>query len=330
MTGFENHPGFRRLFAPDELTVGLFLPLWPFDGEFRHMAGQGGAVVAADRGGFAALWLRDVPLQTAPAADVGQVYDPWTYAAWLAARTERVALATGSAIVTLRHPLDVAKQAASIDRLSGGRLVLGVASGDRPVEFPAYGIDYTARAERFRAAVGDLRGLFETGRVPGLRAAGPDPVLLPRPAFGRVPLIVTGAAGQSPDWIAEHADGWLTYPGPTATAQGPAALGAKIAALRALVPDGGFLPAATNEWVDLEEDPRATPVPLDGGRVLRTGTDGLLELLERWRANGVNHGALGIQHGRRPAAEVVEQLVAEVIPHFPAHKAAPEPAPPVW
>ncbi|WP_213952530.1 LLM class flavin-dependent oxidoreductase, partial [Escherichia coli] len=43
----------------------------------------------------------------------------------------------------------LAKAAASVDRLSGGRLVLGLASGDRPVEFPAYGLEHAQRGERF-------------------------------------------------------------------------------------------------------------------------------------------------------------------------------------
>lgn len=53
-------------------------------------------------------------------------------------------------VVPIRHPLHLAKAAASIDQLSGGRLILGVATGDRPVEFPAFGIDPETRGERLR------------------------------------------------------------------------------------------------------------------------------------------------------------------------------------
>ena len=85
------------------------------------------------------MWVRDVPLFDPAFGDAGQVFDPFAYLAYLAAQTRHVALATGSAIFTLRHPIDLAKAAATLDCLSGGRLLLGIASGDRAVEFPAYG-----------------------------------------------------------------------------------------------------------------------------------------------------------------------------------------------
>lgn len=55
--------------------------------------------------------------------DAGQVFDPFTYLVFLAAQTRDSALATGNAIFTLRHPIDLAKAATTLDRLSGGRLV---------------------------------------------------------------------------------------------------------------------------------------------------------------------------------------------------------------
>ena len=66
------------------------------------------------------------------------------------------------------------------------------------------------------------------------------------------------------------------------------------------------------------DDPDHPPTPLRGGFVLRTGRNGLLALLERWQAAGVNHAALGIQFSQRPAAEVIEELAREVLPHFPS------------
>jgi alkanesulfonate monooxygenase SsuD/methylene tetrahydromethanopterin reductase-like flavin-dependent oxidoreductase (luciferase family) len=53
-------------------------------------------------------------------------------------------------VLPLRHPLHTAKAAASIDQLTGGRLVLGIASGDCPVEFPAFGVDRESRGALFR------------------------------------------------------------------------------------------------------------------------------------------------------------------------------------
>lgn len=320
-----NHPGYGRMFAPGELTVGLFLPLWPYAGDMAGLRGQTKIVEDAERGGFAAAWVRDVPLADPAFGDVGQVYDPWTALTWLAAHTSRISLAAGSVIFPLRHPIDLAKQAASVDHLSGGRLVLGIASGDRPVEFPAYGLDHGERGARYREAVASFRELLGDGALDGAGGAH----LLPKPVSGGVPLLVTGSSQQSRDWIAEYADGWLVYPSATADPAGPRRLGQKLADWRALVPGGEFRPVATNEWIDLVEDPGHPPTPLRGGFVLRTGTRGLVELLGRWRDVGVNHAALGVQHGRRPAAEAVAQLAEEVVPHFPA-LAAPAPLDPAW
>nr|AFV52107.1 putative monooxygenase [Streptoalloteichus sp. ATCC 53650] len=319
------------MFAPGRLTVGLFLPLWQYTGDMADMAGQGDVVQLADRSGFAAIWVRDIPLFDPSFGDIGQVYDPWTYLAWLAAHTRHAALAAGSAIFPLRHPIDLAKQAASIDHLSGGRLVLGAASGDRAAEFPAYGVDFESRGERYRETVRVFRELLESVKPtiasPLGRLHGVD--LLPKPVAQRIPLLVTGSSQQAPEWIAEHADGWLVYPGVTATAAGSTALGQRAAAWRALIPGGGFKPVATNEWIELVEDPNHPPTPLRGGFVLRTGTNGLLDVLHRWQEAGINHAALGVQHGVRPAAEAVAQLAEEVVPHFPA-LAAPAPRDPVW
>ncbi|MHA6626577.1 LLM class oxidoreductase [Pseudonocardia sichuanensis] len=329
---FAEHPGYRRMFAPGRLTIGLFLPVWQFAGELEAMRGQGEVVQQADRGDLAGLWVRDIPLHDRNFGDVGQVYDPWTYLAWLAAHTERTALAAGSVIATLRHPIDLAKQAASLDRLSGGRLVLGVAAGDRASEFPAYGIPYDERAARFAESLPLVRRLlderFPQVAMPLSRMDGSTD-LLPKPTAGAVPLIVTGSSRQSEEWIASHSDGWLIYPGVTHTDEGPIQLGEKIRRWRSLVPARQFKPVLTNEWLDLVEDPDHPPTPMRGGFVLRTGRHGLIDLLTRWQDNGVNHAALGVQHGRRPAADAVAEIIEHVLPVFPTLP-APAAATPIW
>ncbi len=118
---FVGHPGYRRMFAADALTLGLFLPLRFYQGDMRVLLGQARLVEDIDRLGFAAVWVRDVPLFDPRFGDAGQVFDPFTYLGYLAARTRRIALATGSAVLALRQPVDLAKAAASVDRLSGGR-----------------------------------------------------------------------------------------------------------------------------------------------------------------------------------------------------------------
>jgi luciferase-type oxidoreductase len=294
---FATHPGYSRMFALGRLTVGIFLPLRFYQGDMSMLAGQAALVEEIDRQDFAAVWVRDVPLYDPSFGDAGQVFDPFTYLAFLAARTRRVALATGSTIFSLRHPIDLAKSAFTIDQLSGGRLVLGIASGDRPIKFPAYGVERAERAERFAHAVSYFRQLMQAGQLHIDSPLGRfnTAELLPKPAHGSIPLIVTSSSGQSPEWIAEHADGWLTYPEATHIPLGPQKLAAKIQAWRARIPDGGFRPHMTNEWLDLVDDPDYPRTPLQGGFTLRTGRKGLITLLEEWQAAGVNHAALGIQ-----------------------------------
>ena len=324
---FAQHPGYRRMFARDALTLGIFLPLRAYQGDLQVLAGQARLVRDIDRYGFAAVWVRDIPLFDPGFGDAGQVFDPFTYLAFLTAQTRDIALVTGSAIFTLRHPIDLAKAATTLDQLSGGRLVMGIASGDRPLEFPAYGQDRRHRGERFAQAVSDFRQLMRRGLQSLDSPLGhfDDAELLPGPSHGAIPLIVTGSSGQSQAWIGEHADGWLTFPETTHDLQGPQRLGQKIRAWRALIPDGGFRPHMTNEWIDLVEDPDYPRTPLKGGYILRTGRKALLELLGEWQASGVNHAALGIQHSQRPAGEVLQELAEEVLPHFPAHQGCPAP-----
>lgn len=328
---FSAHPGYRRMFAPERLTLGIFLPLRFYEGSMAVLAGQAELVRQIDRQEFAAVWVRDVPLYSPSFGDAGQVFDPFTYLAFLAAQTKKIALATGSAIFSLRHPIDLAKAASTIDQLSGGRLVLGIASGDRPVEFPAYGLRHDDRGPRFAQAVAYFRQLMRPGHLeidsPLGRFSRAE--FLPKPAAGSIPLIVTGSSGQSLRWIAEHADGWLTYPDATHTPMGPQRLAEKIRAWRAMIPDGGFRPHMTNEWLDLVDDPDHPRTPLRGGFVLRTGRKGLIALLEEWQAAGVNHAALGIQFAQRPATEVLQELAEEVLPHFPAHE-GPANLPDAW
>lgn len=328
---FAGHPGYNRMFAADQLTLGIFLPLRFYEGDMNVLVGQTDLVSEIDRYGFAGVWVRDVPLFDPYFGDAGQVFDPFTYLAYLAARTKRVSLATGSAIFSLRHPIDLAKAASTIDQLSGGRLVMGIASGDRPVEFPAYGLDYSQRGERFAEAVSYFRQLLQQGENAITSPLGhlSDAQLLPKPATGNIPLLITGSSRQSMQWLGENADGWLTYPESTQNIMGPRRLAEKNRAWRSHIPDQGFRPHVTNEWIDLDEDPNFPRTPLRGGYVLKTGRRGLIELLGEWRDAGVNHAAIGIHLAQRPAQDIIQELGEEVLPLFPSHE-GPAPLPQHW
>jgi len=217
MSGFAPlNRAFGQVFQQDRLSIGLVVPLEsyltsPVPSMTRHLE----RAALAEELGFAALWLRDVPFNVPSFGDVGQIFDPFVYLGLLAGKTERIGLGVASIILPLRHPAHVAKAAASADVLSGGRLLLGVASGDRPQEYPALNMSFDDRGARFRDAVAYIRAMAEdypmhAGAQHGTLAGGMD--MLPKPSAGRLPLLITGGSQQAPDWVAEHGDGWMTYP----------------------------------------------------------------------------------------------------------------------
>jgi alkanesulfonate monooxygenase SsuD/methylene tetrahydromethanopterin reductase-like flavin-dependent oxidoreductase (luciferase family) len=160
------------------------------------------------------VWIGDRYLM--PPSFGGIVLEAWTTLAALATCTTRVRLGTMVSDVSLRHPAMLAKQAATVDRISGGRLDLGVGPGDNVHEevaalgLPALAPD--ARVTRLREAVDVidrlLRGQEVThhGEYYQLEAAplAPTPVQRPRP-----PLAVAAQGKKGLRIVAEHADVWI-------------------------------------------------------------------------------------------------------------------------
>lgn len=315
------HPGFTRMFKPGHMTLGLMHPLESYAGSVATMQGQIPLAQRAEALGFAALWLRDVPLHDPYFGDAGQIYDTWVYAGWLAAQTRTVSIATGAVVLPLRHPLHVAKAAASIDQLSQGRLVLGVASGDRPLEYPAFNADFDTRGERFRDSLAYLHDALEHSfpviDSPLGRMAG-DIDLLPKPYAARIPILITGASRQSPQWLAGHADGWLQYFRP------PEQIARLLSLSRGLAQEqrpGIFVPYTQGFGLDLAADPDALPRPIHNG--LAVGRHWLGDFLEHLRELGVNHVLFGLKYGHRPADEVIDELGEHIVPRFAVHAAQP-------
>lgn len=303
------------MFSPGRLTLGVFFPIEAFPGDEPTMLGQERLARRAEELGFAALWFRDVPLRDPSFGDVGQVYDPWVYLGWIAAQTSEIALATGALVLTLRHPLHTAKGMASVDRLSGNRLVLGIASGDRPVEFPAFGVDFEQRAALFRDNLHVVRtALAET--FPTIASSrttlGGTADLVPKP-ITPVPMLVTGHSGQSLEWIANHADGWITYP---RGLQRQADVAAQWRAAVDIAAPGVFKPFVQSLYIDLSDDPDAAPTPIHLG--FRAGRHVVLGFLEALRAIGVNHVILNFKYSTRTASDVLEEIGAQILPQLAA------------
>lgn len=315
-----NSPGFKKMFISGRLTVGVFFPIEAFERDQPTMRDQEHLAQRAEELGFAGLWFRDVPLRDPNFGDIGQVFDPWVYLGWIAAHTRSIALATGSIALPLRHPLHTAKAAASVDQLSGGRLVLGVASGDRPVEFPAFGVDYDTRDVLFREHLRVLR-IVLTEQFPVIRSSYGTFMgtadLVPKPV-GQLPIMVTGGSRQPLEWIAAHSDGWITYPRSlTHQAEMVAQWRAAVAATGSTV----FKPFAQSFYVDLSADPDAPPSPIHLG--LRGGRKVVLRFLESLQTIGVHHVILNLKYSRRSAAEVLDEIGEEILPQLHADQESP-------
>lgn len=308
--------GFQSVFAENHLTLGVCFPIEAYTGSIPTMQGQVDLARRVEELGFASLWFRDVPLHDLSFGDVGQIFDPWVYLGYIAAQTKTIALATGSIIFPLRHPLHIAKAAASVDQLSGGRLVLGIASGDRPVEFPAFGVEFKNRDQSFRETLNYFRQVlaeaFPTVNSPLGCLQGAD--LIPKPFADRIPILVTGNSRQTLSWIAENSDGWLSYP------RHPLHQAQVVAEWRRLTEQyapGVFKPFAQSLYIDLTEEPNVPPTPIHLG--YRLGRYRLIEHLQALQEIGVNHVGLNLKYSKRPAAEVIEEVGSEVLQHFPAN-----------
>ncbi|TDV50250.1 luciferase-type oxidoreductase [Pseudomonas graminis] len=307
------HPGYSRVFEPGHLTFGFIAPLESYpDSPGPTLQDHVAMAQKADEAGFAAIWLRDVPFWDPNFGDVGQILDPMIYAGYLAAVTRQITIGTAGIVLPLRDPLIVAKQATSVDQLLGGRFILGVATGDRPTEYPAFGIDFDSRAARFRDAFALIRTVTEQSwprrstEFYGQLDGAID--LVPKPVGPRIPTLVIGQSGQSLEWIGENADGILSY------ISNPALVAQVTERWRIACGVNGYKPYGYGTLFDLDRDPDC---PVQPGRVLRAGRNALIELWKRQEELGVGHVALHFKPQRRHAAEVMDELGEYVLPHFP-------------
>ncbi|MEO0804269.1 MAG: LLM class oxidoreductase [Cyanobacteria bacterium J06642_2] len=305
--------GYNSVFRPNRLSLGLVVPIETYSkGPVPSMARHVERVQLAETLGFAAVWLRDVPFNVPSFGDAGQTYDPFVYLGLLAGQTERIALGVASIILPLRHPAHVAKAAASVDVLSGGRLILGVASGDRPEEYPALNLPFGDRGAKFRASFEYIRHMGENApafeNTYGSPNGGMD--MLPKPTTGKLPLLITGGSQQAPEWIAQNGDGWMTYPRNTDVQA------RIIRDWRGRVQTLGApaKPVMQPLYVDLAEDPQTPPRPIHLG--FRLGVEPLRAYLKSLEDIGVNHVALNLRFNRANVETTLKRLAEDLLPDF--------------
>jgi probable F420-dependent oxidoreductase len=120
---------------------------------------------AAEELGFHSVWTTEHILVGAEAVDpYGRVYDPLVTLGWIAGWTERVGLGTSIVLVPLHNPMHLAKEAATLQELSGGRLALGVGMGWHRDEFDFLGVPFEGRGRRADEALQVIRALWNGER----------------------------------------------------------------------------------------------------------------------------------------------------------------------
>ncbi len=185
---------------------------------------------AAETAGLDHVWVQDhlaIPPDDAEGSG-GRYLDPLTALAFLAAATSRVGLGTGVLNAPYRPPLPTAKALATVQELSGGRLLLGVGVGWMEPEFRALGVDRSRRGRIADETLDFWNRCFANDRV---RSNGQELLFLPRPA--RPPVYVGGAPPHALHRAVRHGDGWMPMGGD------PAALAPAIETLHRLAREAG-------------------------------------------------------------------------------------------
>jgi probable F420-dependent oxidoreductase len=172
---------------------------------------------ALERAGFDGLSLTEHPMPGARWLDNGghQTLDPFVGLGFAAAVTTRLRLLTHLSVATYRNPFLLAKAAATVDKLSGGRMVLGIGVGYLKTEFFSLGVDFTERNALFDEVL-DVLPLHWRGEpfsYKGLHFDARDVVARPRPVQDPIPIWIGGNAQISRRRAALRAQGWMPMPG---------------------------------------------------------------------------------------------------------------------
>ncbi len=238
---------------------------------------------AAEAEGFTTLWagehvvMADAPTSRYPYSADGRIavptavdwLDPMVALSFAAAATERIELATGVLLLPEHNPVLLAKQAASLDVLCGGRLSLGVGVGWSREEFEALGIPFARRGARAAEYAAAMRTLWreEVATFAGEFVSFERVRVNPRPVRDRrIPIVIGGNSDAALRRAAQWGDGWYAF-----NLEGVEAAAERVAALKSLCEKAGRGPDEIHVAVAL-----ATPTPGDAAALAELGVDQLV------------------------------------------------------
>jgi probable F420-dependent oxidoreductase len=193
-----------------DIPVGVIAP-----GEFQTAAAVAEMARAMEAAGVDACYVTDHPAPDAAWLRQGMGHDaldPFTAFGFVAAATTKLMLHTNILVMAYRNPFLTAKAAATLQVLSGGRLILGAGAGYQKAEFEALGVDFHKRGALFDEALDVIRKAWAGGTVVHkgrtFNAAGNEP----RPALSAPPPIwIGGGSGKALERAALHGDGWSPF-----------------------------------------------------------------------------------------------------------------------
>ena len=201
---------FRTITPMSEpMKVGIQLPeverevAWP---EMREIA------VTAEQAGFDSIWVGDHLLFREPALGVRGPMEAWSLLAALGEATEKALIGPLVAATSFHNPGMIAKKAATVDDISGGRLILGLGAGWNRPEYQAFGFPYDHRVSRFEEAFTVVRTLIREGAIDfeGRFYTHREMELLPR-ARAEMPLLIGSNGPRMLRVAAPHVDLWNSW-----------------------------------------------------------------------------------------------------------------------
>jgi alkanesulfonate monooxygenase SsuD/methylene tetrahydromethanopterin reductase-like flavin-dependent oxidoreductase (luciferase family) len=258
--------------------------------------------------GFDFVSASDHPCGTNP------TYETWTMLTWMAANTRRIRIASRVLGVPYRSPAMTAKMAETLDRLSGGRLILGLGGGYSDEEFRAFGLRVpTARdkVDGLAEAIAITRGLWSK---PGFSFAGRlyqtiDADLEPKPTH-RIPIWLGTFGDRALRVTGELADGWIPSLGYAPAGRLPAMLGQVLAAAQAAGRSQDDITCALNLEVHVGDgvDPRPS--------LIAGSPDQIVTSLRGFMTAGFT--AFNFTPAGKPASDQMKRIAAEVVPRLRA------------
>ena len=192
------------------MRIGVVLPIGEEDdgSGVPDYAAIRSVAVAAEAAGMDSVWVYDHLLYRFDGVETG-IHECWTILAAIAEATSRVELGTIVMCTAFRNPALLAKMAATLDHVSGGRLILGVGSGWHEPEFDAFGFPFDHRVGRFEDSLAVITALIRDGRadLEGQWLTVRDVFLRPL-ARPDLPILVAAKKPRMLELTARHADAW--------------------------------------------------------------------------------------------------------------------------